>query len=83
MRITLEIGNINKAKALLDFLKTLGYVKSIKVDKDHLLNEEDWGNPGRKATAEEHEVMAKAMEYDDSGVDSDQVFEKLFEKYPE
>lgn len=82
MRITLEIGNLSKGKALLSFLKTLGYITAIRVDEEKPLTDKDWVLPGRKATEKEFEMLAEAMENDPRGDNMDVVFKRLHKKYP-
>lgn len=82
MRITLEIGSLSKGKALLSFLRTLGYVKTIRVEDDKLLSDNEWVLPGRKATDKEIELLAEAMENDNSRENMDVVFKRLHKKYP-
>jgi hypothetical protein len=76
MKIILEIANPTKGKTLLNFLKTLGYIKSIKVlgeDEDF-----DWVSPGRPASMEEHEELAYNMDNDvDSGMEAKSFFDGL------
>ena len=82
MRVTLEIGNLSKGRTLISFLKTLGYIKAIKVEDNSLLSEEDWVLPGRTATNKEFEILAEAMDNDNSRENMDIVFNRLYRKYP-
>ena len=62
MKLNIEIDNLSKGRSLAKFLRTIGYIKSVEILKDEDLTDEDWVLPGRPATDEEHEALAKAME---------------------
>ncbi|MBT4727062.1 MAG: hypothetical protein HOB88_01355 [Bacteroidetes bacterium] len=82
MRITLEIGNLSKGKTLLSFLKTIEYIKSIHVEDEKLLSDDEWILSGRKATDIEFEMLAEEMDNDTSRESMDTVFNRLYTKYP-
>jgi len=60
MKITIEIESREKADALIYFLRNHGY--DIRINDNEKLIDDDWVLPGRPATGEEHEELAKAME---------------------
>ncbi|MBE9467304.1 MAG: hypothetical protein IMY72_03160 [Bacteroidetes bacterium] len=79
MRLNIEIDNLSKGRSLAEFLRTIGYVKSVEILKDEDLTDEDWILPGRPATDEEHEALAKAMEKEKDGIEANTFFKELKE----
>jgi hypothetical protein len=63
--LKVDIDNQSNAKVLAKFLKTLGYVKSVSVEKHtSSLDEFDWVSPGRPATEKEINALLEEMELD-------------------
>ena len=82
MKITIEIENQERADALVYFLRHHGY--DIRINESEKLKDEDWVLPGRPATDEEHEELAKAMEEEakyETGEPLEKVFDRLLKRY--
>lgn len=63
--IRVTISNTSKAKILMTFLRTLGYVKDVSIEEDlKPLTAEDWILPGRPATEAEIDALIEEMEND-------------------
>ena len=62
MKLNIEIDNFSKGQSLAEFLRTIGYIKSVEIEKDEDFTHEDWAIQGRPATDKEHETHAEAME---------------------
>jgi phage terminase small subunit len=79
MRLIINTDSDAKGKELAKFLRSVKYVKSVELDDmDTPLTEEDWIKPGRPATEEEMEAMAKAMDEDsDEGIPTDQLKKEM------
>ena len=70
---TVETDNTANAKRLADFLKSIGYVKSINFEKKlKPLTDEDWIKPGRPATDDELEQMCLEMEKEEGGYSTEE-----------
>ena len=77
--LTVTIGNKTQAKKLAGFLKSIRYVKDVRVEEPGIiLSENDWILPGRPATAAELEELVSQLDKDaDSGITSEQFLEVL------
>ncbi|MFH1320728.1 MAG: hypothetical protein ABII90_08770 [Bacteroidota bacterium] len=77
-RLTVETDNAANAKRLADFLKSIGYVKSVNFEKKlKPLTGADWIKPGRPATDEELEQLAKEMDEDTGEYTPEEVYESV------
>lgn len=65
--LIVKTDNATNARKLADFLKTIGYIKSVNLDNGPLkpLTGSDWIKPGRPATDEELEKLAKEMQVEE------------------
>lgn len=79
--LRVNIDNPSDAKALATFLRSLGYVKSVSIDKSvKPLVGDDWILPGRQATGQEVDQLLDEMECDDNtGFTTDQMLVHLEE----
>jgi hypothetical protein len=79
--LKITIDDQSNAKVLASFLRTLGYVKSVSVEKKlKPLTDDDWILPGRPATDEEIDKLLDEMEKDDDeGYTSEQMLAHLEE----
>ncbi len=79
--LVVKTDNAANARKLADFLKTIGYVKSVGTLKP--LTDEDWIRPGRPATDEEHERMLNEAEESPSMVaeEAEEYSRKLIDKW--
>jgi hypothetical protein len=80
--LTVTIDNKAQAKKLAGFLKSIKYVKEVRLEEPGIvLSDEDWVLPGRPATEAEIEEMVNQMDKDtDSGITS-QKFLEVLEKW--
>ena len=80
--LTVTIDNKAQAKKLAGLLKSIKYVKEVRVEEPGIvLADEDWVLPGRLATEAEIEEMVNQMDKDtDSGITS-QKFLEVLEKW--
>ncbi len=80
--LTVTIDNKAQAKKLAGLLKSIKYVKEVRVEEPGIvLSDEDWVLPGRPATEAEIEEMVNQMDKDtDSGITS-QKFLEVLEKW--
>jgi hypothetical protein len=80
--LTVTIDNKAQAKKLAGLLKSIKYVKEVRVEEPGIvLSDEDWVLPGRPATEAELEEMVNQMDKDtDSGITS-QKFLEVLEKW--
>lgn len=63
--LKVDIDNQSNAKMLARFLRTLGYVKSVSLEKHSTsLKESDWVLPGRPASGQEIDALLDEMELD-------------------
>jgi len=64
--LIVKTDNAANAKRLAVFLKSIGYVKSVNLEKPMKpLKGADWIKPGRPATEEELEQLAKEMQVEE------------------
>ena len=79
--LKVNIENPSDAKALATFLRSLGYVKSVSIDKPvKPLLGDDWILPGRRATGQEVDQLLDDMDNDDNtGFTTDQMLAHLEE----
>ncbi len=76
--LTVETDNAANAKRLADFLKSIGYVRSVNFEKKlKPLTGADWIKPGRPATDEELEQMCLEMGKEKGGDDIETAFERI------
>ena len=87
-RIIVEVDNSGNAKLLSVLLKSLEFVKSIKIEKtdptDASFEDKDWVRPGRPASDAEHETMlaeAKAEYEAGLGMTIHEAKERTLEKF--
>jgi len=80
--LTVTIDNKTQAKKLAGLLKSIKYVKEVRVEEPGIaLSDEDWVLPGRPATDAEIEEMVNQMDKDPySGITS-QKFLEVLEKW--
>ncbi len=78
MRFIVETDNQKKGISLIQFLRANGY--TVNLNENIPLTDDDWILPGRAATDEEHEAMAKAMENEKSGEEANIVLERIIKK---
>lgn len=77
--LKVSIENQSDAKILAKFLRTLGYVKSVSIEKP-ALSDTDWILPGRAATEAEVDHLLDEMDKDDdAGYTTDQMLAQLEE----
>ncbi|MDP3916169.1 MAG: hypothetical protein Q8R96_20765 [Bacteroidota bacterium] len=75
--LKVNIDNQSDARALATFLRTLGYVKSVSIEKP-LLTDEDWIMPGRAATDKELDRLIDELEKDnDPGISTAQLEKEI------
>jgi len=79
--LRVNIDNPSDANALATFLRSLGYVKSVSIDKSvKPLLGDDWIMPGRQATGQEIDQLLDDMDNDDdTGFTTDQMLAHLEE----
>ncbi|HAH24537.1 MAG TPA: hypothetical protein DCL77_12435 [Prolixibacteraceae bacterium] len=79
--LRVNIDNPSDAKALATFLRSLGYVKSVSIDKSvKPLSGDDWILPGRRATEQEVDQLLDDMDNDDNtGFTTEQMLTHLEE----
>ena len=79
--LRVNIDNQSDAKTLATFLRSLGYVKSVVVDKPvKPLSDTDWILPGRPATGQEIDQLLEDMDKDDdTGYTTEQMLAHLEE----
>ena len=79
--LRVNIDNPSDAKTLATFLRSLGYVKSVSIDKSvKPLLGGDWILPGRQATGQEVDQLLDDMDNDDNtGFTTDQMLAHLEE----
>jgi hypothetical protein len=77
--LTVFIDNKAQAKKLAGLLKSIKYVKEVRVEEPGIvLSDEDWVLPGRPVTEAELEEMVNEMDIDaDSGITSRKFLEVL------
>lgn len=77
--LKVNIDNQSDAKALATFLRTLGYVKSVSIEKPKItLSDTDWILPGRAATEAELDQLLDEMEKeDDPGITTQQLEKEI------
>lgn len=74
--IVVKTDNAANARRLVDLLKNIRYVKSVDLNGSPApLTDADWVRPGRPATDEELEKLAKEMEADEGEYTSEEVLE--------
>ena len=73
LRITIKDSIL--AQSLLEFLKTISYVKEVSVEKP--LVRSDWITPGRPATAKEIDLMLEEIEKDKAEFTTEQLRSEL------
>lgn len=79
MWIRVNISDPKQGMQIANSIKSLAGVKGVEI-KDDTLSEKDWIKPGRPATDEEIEALAKAMdEDDDEGISTQQLKAELHE----
>lgn len=77
--LKINIDNQSDAKSLATFLRTLGYVKSVSIEKP-ALSDTDWILPGRAATeAEINQLLDEMDKDDDAGYTAAQMLAQLEE----
>jgi hypothetical protein len=75
--LKVNIDNQSDAKALATFLRTLGYVKSVSIEKP-LLTDEDWIMPGHPLTDKELDSLVDELETDnDQGISTAQLEKEI------
>ena len=79
--LRVSIDNRSDAKVLATFLRSLGYVKSVSIDKPAKpLSGDDWILPGRRATEQEIDKLLDDMDNDDNtGFTTEQMLAQLEE----
>jgi hypothetical protein len=77
--LKVKIDNQSDAKALATFLRTLGYVKSVSIEKpEDVISDMDWILPGRPATESEIELLFNEMDKDDeTGITTEELKEDM------
>ena len=80
-KLRVDIDNPSDAEALATFLRSLGYVKSVSIDKSAKpLLGDDWILPGRQATGQEIDQLLDELDNDDNaGFTTDQMLAHLEE----
>jgi hypothetical protein len=80
--LTVTVNNKAQAKKLAGLLKSIKYVKEVRVEEPGIvLSDEDWVLPGRPATEAKIEEMVNLIKKDtDSGITS-QKFLEVLEKW--
>lgn len=77
--LKVNIDNQSDAKTLATFLRTLGYVESVSVEKtERPLSDADWILPGRPATDAEINQLLDDMDKDgDEGITTQQLKKEI------
>lgn len=77
--LKINIENESDAKALAKFLRTLGYVKSVSIEKtEKPLTGEDWVLPGKAITDNDIDNLVGEIEKDnDPGITTSQLEKEI------